>query len=180
MSWHWDELTAHDFPQAVADAKGVCLLPLGVLEKHGEHLPLGTDVIAATAFAERAAALEPAIIFPTHHFGQIYEARHQPGTIAIRHEVLFALLENLCEEIARNGMQKILIINGHGGNEGLLQYYAQVTLEKTRPYTVYVARLQDFYSPVLQYAEWRQQMVSAFDGHAGEVETSYLLALRLS
>ncbi|MCJ7751440.1 MAG: creatininase family protein, partial [Armatimonadetes bacterium] len=57
----WEELTATDFPKAVKQAKGVCLLPIGVIEKHGPHLPLGTDVMAVRAVTVGAAEREYAV-----------------------------------------------------------------------------------------------------------------------
>jgi len=45
LSTHWEELTADDFRQAISQAKGTCILPFGILEKHGPHLPLGTDLL---------------------------------------------------------------------------------------------------------------------------------------
>lgn len=178
MNLQWDELTARDFPAAVAKAKHTCLLPLGVLEKHGEHLPCGTDIIIAETLAARAAAAEPVVVFPTFQYGQIHEAKQWPGAVAIRHELLFALLENLCDEIARNGFRKIVLLNGHGGNEAWLGAFAFQLLEKPRPYTVYTIRLADYWNPVAEDPDWKKQMVSDFDGHAGEMESSFILAAR--
>jgi len=75
----WEELTASDFPEAVRRAQGVCVLPIGVIEKRGPHLLLGTDVMAVREASVRAAQREYAVAFPYYYFGQIYEARHQPG-----------------------------------------------------------------------------------------------------
>jgi len=63
----WEELTASDFPGAVKRAQGVCVLPIGVIEKHGPHLPLGTDVMAARAAAIGAAQREYAVVFPHYY-----------------------------------------------------------------------------------------------------------------
>lgn len=87
-----EELTAAQFPLAVEKAAGTCVIPLGVIEKHGEHLPLGTDLIACREKARLAAAREYVILFPPYYFGQIFEARHQPGTIAYSDRLLFDLL----------------------------------------------------------------------------------------
>lgn len=177
MTWKWDELTAHDFPAAVAAAQRTCIIPIGVLEKHGEHLPTGTDAINALAVAERAAAVEPVIVFPLYYFGQIHEAKQWPGAVALRSEVLFAVLENVCEEIARNGMNKIVLLNGHGGNESWLDSFMTFLLEKPRPFTAYLVRLRDYYA-IEALPEWKAQMQSAFDHHAGEIESSLTLAVR--
>lgn len=171
----WEELTGDEFPHAVANAEGVCLLPLSVVERHAHHLPLATDVYIARDLCRRAAALEPAIIFPDFIFTQILEARHRAGTIAIDPDVFMPLLENVCREIARNGLKKIVIVNGHGGNNSLIHYLAQIQLASPRDYVVYVAEppLSAEDEAALQ-AQWE----APYDGHAGEVETSAILVIR--
>jgi creatinine amidohydrolase len=178
MNLNWDELTAPQFARAVRKTGGVCVVPLGVLEKHGNHLPLGTDVQVVRRIAEAAVARAPALLFPALWAGQIAEARHVAGTIALRHEVYWSLLENLCEEIARNGCRKIILLNGHGGNESWLHFFGMTRLERPRDYTLYVARLGDYMSPALASPAWKKRMQSAFDHHAGEAETSSMLAVR--
>lgn len=82
LSVHWEELTAGDFRDAVREAKGTCLLPFGILEKHGPHLPLGTDLLNVRYAALHAAEQEYSVVFPEYYFGQIFEAKHEPGTVA--------------------------------------------------------------------------------------------------
>ena len=171
----WEELTASDFPEAVRRARGVCLLPIGVIEKHGPHLPLGTDVMAVREAATRAARREYAVVFPHYYFGQIYEARHQPGCITIRPELLSELLAEVCDEIARNGFRTILIANGHGGNIHWLNYFCQMQLAKRKDYVVYVAGHS--------WDEKTQPRIKAlrktdWGGHADEVETSWMMVIR--
>ena len=79
----WEHLTATDFAAAARDT-GVCILSIGVLEKHSEHLPLGTDFLNGHRVACMAAEKEPAVVFPPFYFGQIYEARCFPGTITLK------------------------------------------------------------------------------------------------
>ena len=62
------------------------------------------------------------MIFPAYYFGQIAEAKHEPGTIAYSREIQMNLLQETTDEMARNGCKKIIIVNGHGGNESLLPY----------------------------------------------------------
>ncbi len=173
----WEELTASDFPGAVRQASGVCLVPIGVIEKHGPHLPLGTDVMAVREACVRAAAREYAVIFPQYYFGQIYEARHQPGCITIRPELLSELLGEVCDEIARNGFEKILIANGHGGNTHWLSFFCQAQLARRKDYVVYVAR------PVWVWEEktreeMRRLRKTDWGGHADEVESSWMMVIR--
>jgi creatinine amidohydrolase len=171
----WHELTASDFPQAVERAEGVCVVPLGVIEKHGPHLPLGTDVMVARATAVRAAEREYAVVFPYYFFGQINCAKHQPGCIAIEPELLSQLLQSVCDEIARNGFTKILLVNGHGGNDSWLGFFCQLQLAKPRGYAVYIAG-GDMPEDIRKQIAAIKQTES--DGHAGEYETSCVLAIR--
>src|SRR5262245_21026323 len=75
LSVHWAELTAADFREGIARAQGTCLLPFGILEKHGPHLPLGNDLLNVRYLALSAAQQEYAIVFPEYYFGQIFEAK---------------------------------------------------------------------------------------------------------
>src|SRR5438093_1316905 len=96
LSVQWEELTAPDFVQAVERSSGVCLLPFGILEKHGPHLPLGTDLFDARALALRAAKNEYSLVFPAYYFGQIFEAKSQPGTVAYSERLMWDLLQETC------------------------------------------------------------------------------------
>ena len=130
LSTHWEELTAADFRSAIEMSKGTCVLPFGILEKHGPHLPLGTDLIDVRYASLGATDEEYAVVFPEYYFGQIFEAKHEPGTVAYSADLQMRLLQETTDEMARNGCKKILIVNGHGGNEHLLPFFAQAQLEK--------------------------------------------------
>lgn len=172
----WSELTSVNFKKAVEECEGVCLLPLGVIEKHGDHLPLGTDLFTGQERACRAAEIEPAIVFPEYYFTQIHEAKHQPGCIAIKGEVMWELLENVCDEIARNGLKKIIFVNAHGGNNSFLPYFVQMMLEKQKDYVIYLPR-DGGRDPEFE-KRWSELRQTDEDGHAGERETSTILAIR--
>src|SRR5215468_3604089 len=137
LSTHWEELTADDFRHAIQQSKGTCILPFGILEKHGPHLPLGTDLLNVRYASLHAAEQEYAIVFPEYYFGQIFEAKHEPGTVAYSQELQLKLLQETADEMARNGCKKIFIVNGHGGNESLIPYFAQSQLEKPHDYVIY-------------------------------------------
>lgn len=164
LSPHWEELTGPDFITAIHQAQGVCLLPFGILEKHGPHLPIGNDLINARYVSEKAAEQEYAIIFPAYYFGQIAEARHQPGTISYSMRMQLDLLQETTDEMARNGCKKIVIINGHGGNLELLPFFAQAQLEKPHDYVVYVYWWN--------HNQPGRPAMHGLDMHAGEGETS--------
>ena len=168
LSTKWEELTAGDFREAIAKSQGTCVLPFGILEKHGPHLPLGTDLLNVRYVVEHAAQQEYVVIFPEYFAGQIFEARHEPGTISYSPELQLKLLQETTDEMARNGCKKVVIVNGHGGNEHLLPYFAQSQLEKPHDYVVYV-----------QWGHEATKKVGAEkagpDWHAGESETSNTL-----
>jgi creatinine amidohydrolase len=176
MSWNWENFTSPDFGEAVKATEGCCLVPLGCLERHSTHLPVGTDMLFIHEVAERAAALEPAIVFPEYFLMQVHETKNFPGCIAIRHDLILSLLDNVCEEIARNGLKKIILLNGHGGNEFILPTFLWTMMEKQHDFTLYLIRLGQYLHPAMQDPEWKAMMVSEFDYHGGEMETSLALA----
>jgi creatinine amidohydrolase len=167
----WEELTGADFAQAVKQAQNTCVLPFGIIEKHGPQLPLGTDLINARYAALHGAEKEYAIVFPEYYFGQIFEAKQEPGTVAYSAALQLSLLQETTDEMARNGCKKVLIVNGHGGNQYLLPYFAQSQLAKRHDYVVYVCL-----SP--RYPPNRPPLHSKVDMHAGESETSNTLVSR--
>jgi creatinine amidohydrolase len=172
LSPKWEELTAPDFVTAIHQSQGVCVLPFGIVEKHGPHLPLGTDLLDVRFAVLNAVKQEYAVVFPEYYFGQIFEARHQPGTLAYSLATQLALLQETVSEMARNGCKKVVIVNGHGGNEYLLPLFAQAELATARDYVVYVFGLPNENVP------GRPALKSPMDMHAGEVETSNMMIVR--
>ena len=172
LSTHWEELTADDFRAGIRRSQGTCLLPFGILEKHGPHLPLGTDLLNVCHATLNAAEQEYAIVFPEYYFGQIFEAEQQPGTVAYSAPLQLQLLQETVDEMARNGCKKVLIVNGHGGNEHLLPYFAQAQLAKRRDSVVYVLGLVE--SP----AGGPPHKSTVTNWHAGESETSQTMVSR--
>ena len=172
LSAKWEELTALDFVQAIHQSQGVCVLPFGVIEKHGPHLPLGTDLLDVRFAVSNAVRQEYAVVFPEYYFGQIFEAQQQPGTIAYSLSTQLTLLQETTKEMARNGCKKVVIVNGHGGNNSLLPLFAQSQLASPRDYVVYVIGLPNENVP------GRPALKTPFDMHGGEVETSNMLIAR--
>lgn len=171
LSVHWEELSGPDFVQAISHSGGTCVLPFGILEKHGSHLPLGTDLLDVRYAALHAAEQEYAVVFPEYYFGQIFEARHQPGTVAYSEHLQLELLQETTDEMARNGCKKVIIVNGHGGNEHLLPFFAQSQLATQRDYVVYVL---DERTP----QSGGPPKTDKLDMHAGQSETSKVLVSR--
>ena len=175
LSVNWGELTAPDFVQALEQAGGVCMLPFGVIEKHGPAGPLGTDLISVRYATVAAAEQEYALVFPEYYFGQIFEAEHQPGTLSYSRRLQLDVLQETVSEMGRNGCTKVVIVNGHGGNTNLIEYFTQTQLDDPKDYVVYAilgGGPQD--EPTSAMAPSGPDV----DGHAGEGELSRLMAAR--
>lgn len=168
----WENLTAPDFEAAVRDT-GLCILPMGVMERHSDHLPLGTDFLNVHKICCLAAEKESAVVFAPFYFGQIFEARCFPGTVTLKPTLLIEVIQGVLDEIGRNGFKKILIVNGHGGNTHLISLLAQFSLWEEKPYTLYVnvGKVSGE-----RQKQWSSICETSLHGHACECETSISLA----
>ncbi len=168
----WENLTSLDFAEAM-QSTGVCVLALGVLERHSNHLPLGTDFLNGHKIACLAAEKEPAVVFPPFYFGQINEARCFPGALTLKPTLLVEIISSVLDEIGRNGFEKIILYNAHGGNYHLLRFLAQCSLWEEKPFHVYL--YTGDLSPERQKS-WDALLETRHHGHACECETSISLA----
>ena len=138
------------------------IIPVGSMEQHGDHLPVSTDSLIAENIARLVAEQVPSFIIPPVLFGVSYE--HRPMfNISVRNTTLSRIICDICCSLVENGIKRIIIINGHHGNIGALQYIAQNLYEKIP---------NDISIHSVNY--WHL-MQSEFD-HAGDVETSLMLA----
>jgi creatinine amidohydrolase len=171
LSYKMEELTSPQFVKAAENAGGVAVIPLGIIEKHGPHLPLGADLYESREIAFTAAKKEYTVVFPPYFVGQIFEGKHQPGTIAYTNELMWKMLEETCIELSRNGLKKIIILNGHGGNTSFLEYFCQSQLMSQRDYIVVLFKpgTNQTYAK-----EIKSLKKASLDGHAGEEETSMM------
>lgn len=168
--WHLAEVTlkiVREQPYEVA------VLPVGACEPHGLHLPYGTDTYEVTAVAERACekAWErgaKVILLPTIPYGVDANLLSFPLTIHVRQETLNALVRDIIASLERHGIRKLVLINGHGGNEfkgGLRDLYGQTS--------VWVF-LVDWWKVA---ADEQRRLFEHTGEHADEVETSVCLAI---
>ncbi|MBO3801080.1 MAG: creatininase family protein [Thermoproteota archaeon] len=169
----WEKMTSPEIEDA-ANKGLVAILPIGSIEIHGPHMPVGTDSITVYKVAELAAEKEPAIVLPPFYYAYVPENRHFPGTVSLTAKTLLSLLEEVCDEISRNGFKKILIVNGHGGNNELIRVFLRDSLTKRKNYFIYA--LVSPWPPnvartVAELSEGRTI------GHACEIETSVGLYL---
>lgn len=175
LSVKMEELSAPQFVEAVDKSSKTIILPIGVFEKHGPHMPLGTDLYTAREISLRAAEKDYTVVFPWYYFSQINEARHQPGTIAYSPELIWEVLQQTLDELSRNGFKKIIIFNGHGGNSAFLNYFGMAQLSEERDYALYWFQ-PSYDSEVLKKAESLTQK-DPYDQHAGNRETSMVKAI---
>jgi creatinine amidohydrolase/Fe(II)-dependent formamide hydrolase-like protein len=169
----WSELS---WPEVEARLKemDVAILPVGSIEQHGPHLPLDTDSFDADYLAKRIAEAcsDPKpLVLPLIPYGVSYEHSEFKGTVSINNDALAMLVYEIGMSCARNGVNKLVIVNGHGGNVPALNYAAQMI---TRDAKIFVCIDTGETSDVDIYRIAETQN----DIHAGEIETSTSLAVR--
>jgi len=144
METRWLYVTSEQFPKLREESKGVCVIPMGCIEKHGLHLPLGADILQASAIAHEASKIEPFTVFPDFIFGDV-EGNYPSmpaGSVTLSVETEILLLTQLCEQIAKNGYKKIVIYNGHGGNVAWLQTFLRGVEFKPHDYVVSMVMIE--------------------------------------
>ena len=132
----WENLREEEFDAAIAASGKVCVVPIGCLEMHGQHLPVGTDTQTVYYIAREAAKLEEVCVFPPLYFGDVSGLTMWRGAIIFSLELLQQMLTELCDEMARNGFKKIILVNGHGGNVHFLQNFLRSTKHRKLDYVV--------------------------------------------
>jgi creatinine amidohydrolase len=168
----WINISADEL-EKVRQQSPVCIVPLGCLEKHSDHLPLGTDSLLAYKLACLAAAKEMAVVFPPQHYMMVASAAAQPGAIVFDAKMTIEIVEHLFDEISRNGFDKIILYNFHGGNRNIAGLFLQNHLARQpRDYALYLPKFDwEVEDVIATYCQ------SKFGGHADEWETSLMLHL---
>lgn len=173
----YDHLTWSEINEAVARKKMV-VLPIGSIQQHGPHLPVDADMLIVTTLALAAAEQRPerVLVAPTLPYSYNLEAMDFPGTVSVAARTFMDLCVSLVKSFAFHGFDHILLLNGAGPNDNLVELVGrQINLETqalcgstTWPTLLTVNR--DF------NATWRE---STFPGstHADELETSLYLAI---
>ena len=155
-------MTDYDFRVTLKKVKRA-IIPVGSLEQHGAHLPVSTDSLIAEYIAKLLSEKVGAFVLPVISYGVSFE--HKPMfNVSLRNSTLSTMLCDTCISLAENRIREIIILNGHHGNTGALQYIPQEIQSKIPSYVNI---------HILHY--W-QMMTPEFD-HAGEVETSLVLAI---
>jgi creatinine amidohydrolase/Fe(II)-dependent formamide hydrolase-like protein len=169
----WGELT---WPEAQSrlEEVDVALLPVGSIEQHGPHLPLDTDAFDAEYLARRvaeASSRPQPLVLPAVAYGVSYHHEEFKGTVSISNQTLAQMVYEIGVGAARNGIRKLLIINGHTGNSPALNDAAQRINQDTR---IFVGVDSGETSDV----DIEPMIETPNDVHAGEIETSTALAVR--
>lgn len=149
------------------------VLPLGSVEEHGLHLPLGTDTLQVWEVAIRAARETPVFLFPPVPYGYCRSTRDHPGTLGISPETLRGLVFDIAASAHRQGIRGLIIASGHAGSIHM------AALEEAGERIV--EAFSDLELAVVCEYRWAQEardlVETEDDGHAGEIETSRVLAV---
>jgi creatinine amidohydrolase len=163
--------TDHDAVHAA-----VAVLPIGAFEQHGPSLPLVTDTLIATAIAEAISQHHKVFQLPAITFGCSHEHSAFPGTVSLSPATVAAVVTDICSSLARQGVRALIVVNGHGGNYVLGNVVQQANADGAIRVGLYPSR-----------ADWTDARRAAGisssnhdDMHAGELETSVLLAAHSS
>lgn len=140
------------------------IIPIGSLEQHGSHLPLATDAILAEEIAKGVSVLVDAFVLPCVYYG--VSSEHKPlFNVSVRNETFTAMVGDICESLVENGINKIILLNAHYGNDAVLASIVQMLMARVPKDTL-----------ICSLSYWL--VLNDEIGHADESETSLMLAIR--
>jgi len=168
------EMTSLEFKDAV-EKGAIVIIPVGSTEQHGAHLPLGTDAMIGFEIAKKASEKIKdevnVVIAPAVTIGLSIEHIDFPGTITTRDAAtLTNFLKDICKSLTHHGVRKIILLNAHGGNRGLLMNVAVEVRKETGAFVV----IAEWFRFAREEVE---KITSTLDIHGGECETSLMLFL---
>jgi creatinine amidohydrolase len=170
----WSDLTAPEF--AALDRKGaIAILPIGAIEQHGPHLAMSVDRDLTLAVLDRTLPLVAqgltVLTLPVQAIGKSTEHEAWPGTLSLSADTLLRVLQDIAASVARAGVERLMILNGHGGNRALLELACRDIRASLGLITAHVAWDDLGDAAAVVGAD------EADNGlHAGDVETSAMLA----
>ena len=183
-SRQWSDLTSPELA-ALDRARAIAVLPLAATEQHGPHLPLSVDADIARGIVQAASAHLPAdlpaFFLPVQTVGYSPEHAAYPGTLTLKAETVIGLWTQIADCVAASGVQKLVLLNTHGGNIGLLDVVAR-DLRARRGLLVY--SIPNWDKLVLAQPEGRAALQrfapeeQRFGVHGGQMETAMMLALK--
>ena len=179
LSPKWEDLTSADFVKAIQKADGVCLLPMGSVEKFGPSAPLGTNLYLGRIIPLEAVKKEYAVIFPEYFVAGTTDTSTLPGTIHYSVNMQLQFLDETTREMARNGCRKIILANGHTGNVAVINLFMGNFADSPHDYAVYYIYSSGFpvTGPQLsQLPPAAQPSKLGADGHGGEERVAAMMA----
>jgi creatinine amidohydrolase len=172
----WRRLRADELRER-AEADAIVILPVGSLEQHGPHLPVEVDSLLGEAVALRTARLvaakEPVVVLPCMWTGISEHHMSFGGTVTLGFDTFFAVVREICQSVVRHGFKRIVLLNGHGGNENALRVAAD---ELTPKLGVSIVQFTYWYAAAQPIAALLERQTALL--HACEAETSMTMALR--
>ncbi len=173
-----EEMTRDQANAAAADS-ALVVWPVGAIEQHGPHLPVGTDTFTVEYLAREAAKVAadsiPIVVAPTLPFGSSHHHIPFGGTMSLATETWYRVVYELAESLVRSGFHRLFLVNGHGGNHELIQLVAR-DLALVHPVSMAAASYWTVAWDALIALD--AHVACRFPGHAGKFETSVILALR--
>lgn len=173
----WNELSWPRIKER-ADDGHVVIIPIGVIEQHGHHLPVDTDAFIPQEITREAARRDPEILVgPTIHFGYTPSNKNFPGTISLSADTWMALIRDVVRSVARHGFTRIALLNGHGGQVVLSRLTASILQDED---DIRVVALDWFglVADEMSRLFVDEKLSGSRVGHAGAVETSINMYLR--
>ena len=174
-----DELSTIEADQAAKEGT-VVIFPIGSVEEHGDHLPLGTDSIQPEYIAVEVAKKTGCLVAPPFRYGICNATRNFPGTITIQFDTLYKLAHDVLSELVRNRFGRIIVLSGHAGNSHMvaLRLAAQnVVTKNDETHSKTLVRIM-----VLSDFDFAEELTPKYantnDGHAGTIETSRVMAIK--
>jgi len=170
---HAREMSKDEFRSAMKE-NPIVILPIGAMEEHGSHLPLGTDTFEVEYVVDRLAGRLNAIVLPTVPYGECRSTYNFPGTISLSFDTLKSIATDIISEVLRHKGRRMLIISGHAGGNHMvaLKLAAQEAVRQNRDLKIMVLSDYDL------VPDFKEAKIPEWDGHAGMAETSRMLNIR--
>jgi len=167
-------ITMEEFREGLSKTKTL-IIPFGTVEEHGSHLPLGTDTMIAVEVLRLLQERRSVFVAPPLHYGVCTSTRLHPGTISITPETLRRLTLDIVRDSFRKGIRNFMLVSGHGGglHMNALKEVAEVLVEELEGVRIAVVSPYE-----LLWKELSEIAETENDSHAGEIETSVMLAIR--
>jgi creatinine amidohydrolase len=181
---HMNRMSWQQYQQRVSTSRSPVFLPVGALEQHGPHLPLGTDALLATAIATGAAAAVKGIVAPALAYGYKSQPKcgggqHFCGTTSLDAATLIGQVRDTVREFVRHGVERLVLVNGHYENQWFMIEGVDLALRECASPRLAVMRLEywDFCTPETLAAIFPNGFPGFALEHAAVIETSMMLHL---